>query len=385
MKYFSLVLTGLRRRLLRTLLTGVSIFVAFVLLGITSGVTAGFDKALALMSDARLRVLSRANIIEPIPIAHLQRIERVDGVTSVSPIAIFPAYYQEQTNNVSAAGLKIESMLEVFPEIALTADEVARLKSSRTAATVGKTLADRYGWKVGDRVPLTSYFMAQEDGSNTWTLDIMSIHNDDPGDEALLAGEIYFHYDYLNESRSMQKDTVNMFLVAIDDPNRAGQISEQIDGLFRNSSDETQTMNEKQFLTNQMRSIGDIGAFIASVQFAVMFTLLFIAGSTVTQSVRERIGEFGVFKALGFTDTKLAGVVVGEAVTLCVVAALFGLGLAALLFPSIFGGLGLGGITMDSSVWVLGLTTAVVLGLLVAVVPVWQLYRLSVVDALRRS
>ena len=385
MKYFSLVLAGLRRRLLRTVLTGVSIFVAFVLLGVTSGVTAGFDQALELMSDARLRVLSRANIIEPMPMAHLQRIEQVEGVSSVSPIAIFPAYYQEPINNVSAAGLDIDAMIGVFPEIALSADEIAQLKSSRTGATVGKTLTDRYGWKVGDRVPLTSYFMAQEDGSNTWTLDIMTIHNDDPGDEELLAGEIYFHYDYLNESRSQNKDTVNMFLVVIDDPEQAGVVSEQIDALFRNSSDETQTMNEKQFLTNQMRSVGDLGTFIAGVQFAVMFTLLFVAGSTMTQSVRERTNEFGVFKALGFTDHQVAGFVAGESILLCVIAAVVGLGLAALVFPAIFGGLGLGGINMDSSVWVLGLGTAVVLGLAVAVLPVSALYRLSVVDALRRS
>ncbi len=385
MKYLSLVMVGLRRRLLRTLLTGVSIFVAFVLLGITSGVTAGFDEALELMSDARLRVVSRANIIEPIPIAHLQRIEQIDGVASVSPLAIFPAYYQQQLNNVSSAAMDIDSMLEVFPEIVLSAEEVNRLKSSRTGATVGKTLADRFGWQVGDQIPLTSYFLAQRDGSTTWTFEIMSIHNDGPKDEELLAGEIYFHYDYLNESRAQNKDTVNMFLVVVDNPDQAGEIAGQIDALFRNSSDETQTMNEKQFLTNQLRSVGDIGSVIASVQFAVLFTLLFIAGSTMTQSVRERISEFGVLKSLGFTDAAVAGFVIGEALILCLLAALLGLSLAAAVFPSIFGTMGLGGAAMDNSVWVNGLLVALLLALLVSTLPVWQLYRLNPVDALRRT
>ena len=274
MKFLSLILAGLRRRLMRSILTGLSIFVAFVLLGVTHGVTAGFNQAEKLMSDVRLRVMSRANIIEPMPYAHLHRMAQVEGVRAVAPISIFPAYYQEPINNVSAAALNIDSMLDVFPEISMSPEEVEALKSLRTGATVGKNLADRFGWQIGDQVPLTSYFLANEDGGNTWTFEIVAIHNDGPEDEELIAGEIYFHYDYLNESRADQKDSVNLFLVSIDNPEQAGEISSAIDSLFRNSSDETQTMNEKQFLNNQMRSIGDIGALISAIQFAVMFTLL---------------------------------------------------------------------------------------------------------------
>jgi len=385
MKYVALVWLGLRRKLARTILTGISIFVAFLLLGVMNGVTSGFDDALGLMSDARLRTISRANIAEAMPIAHERRIETIEGVTAVSPIAIFPAYYQEQYNSVSAGALYIDSLLRVLPEIKLDDDEVHRLKSNRTGATVGKVLADRFGWKVGDQVPLTSYFLAQEDGSTTWTFDIETIHNDGPDDEELLAGELYFHYDYLNESRATQKDTANMFISAISNPAEAGPIADQIDALFVNSSDETQTMNEKQFLTNQVRRVGDISAFINAIQFAVLFTLLFIAGSTMSQSVKERFAEFGVFKAVGFSDFTVAGIVIGEAILLCVLAAILGLGAAALVFPSVFANMGLGGINMGAFVWVLGISMAVILGLVVSIYPALQLARLSVADALRRE
>ena len=384
MKYIAIVLAGLRRRLVRTILTGISIFVAFLLLGVMNGVTAGFDDALDLMSDARLRTISRANMLEALPIAHQQRIERIDGVVAVSPISIFPAFYQEQFNNISSAALDIDELLRVLPEIKLSPDEVERLKRNRTGATVGKALADRFGWKVGDRIPLTSYFLTQSDGSMTWTFDIETIHNDAPEDEKLLAGELYFHYEYLNESRALQKDTANMFISAIYDPQLAGPVADEIDALFTNSSDETQTMNEKQFLTNQMRRVGDIAGFINSIQFAVLFTLLFIAGSTMSQSAKERIAEFGVFKAVGFSDGVVASIVVAEAVTLCLLAAVLGLGVAAVVFPSIFASLGLGGVNMGIFVWGLGISMAIVLGLVVSMYPAVQIARLSVADALRR-
>ena len=383
MGYTSLILMGLRRRLLRTLLTGASIFVAFLLLGVTNGITQGFDEAQDFMSDSRLRTISRANMIEPLPYAHGARIEQVEGITHVSPLAIFPAYYQEMFNQVSAAALHLDNAFEVLNEIALSEEEKEKLLATRTGATVGAKLAERFGWKVGDQIPLTSYFLVQEDGSNTWTFEIVSIHNDDPGDEELLAGEVYFHYDYLNESRAAQKDTVNMFITSIDDPEAASDIGQRIDALFANSSDETQTMDEKQFLTNQLRSIGDIRTFVLAIQFAVLFTLLFIAGSTMWQSVRERVGEFAILKALGFTDNFVFGVIILESIVMCLIAGMLGLGMAALVFPSVFASMGLPGIGMSGGVWVVGTIIALIMAVVVAITPAWQMRRLPVADAVR--
>ncbi|NKC00778.1 MAG: FtsX-like permease family protein [Pseudomonadales bacterium] len=320
MKYFGLIIDGLRRKLLRSILTGISIVIAFLLFGIMNGVTAGFNDALDKMSDVRLRTISRANMAEPLPFAHYHRVRDIDGVVAATPISIFPAYYQEQVNNVVAAGVDIETFTTVFPEVSLSDEEFSRMRTTRTGATVGATLAERYGWQVGDRIPLIGYFTSLKDGSNTLMFDIVSIHNDAEEDEELLAGELYFHYDYLNESRLAQKDTINLLLSVIETPELAGSISAKIDALFANSVDETQTMNEKQFLANQSQSVGDIAGFVTAIQFAVLFTLLFITGSTMTQSVRERTSEFGVLKAVGFADGLIISMVIGESLLLCLLS-----------------------------------------------------------------
>ncbi len=383
MGYFGLITLGLRRKLTRTLLTGASIFVAFLLLGVTNGITQGFDEALEVLSDARLRTISRANIIEPLPLAHGQRIAAVEGIKRVTPLAIFPGYYQEQFNQISAAAMDLESAFAVLPEIALSDEEFNRLLATRTGATVGARLAERFGWQVGDRVPLTSYFLSQPDGNRTWTFDIVTIHNDDPEDEQLLAGELYFHYDYLNESRAAQQNTVNMFMSAIDDPSQASDIAQRIDATFANSTYETQTMDEKQFLTNQLRSVGDIRQFVLAVQFAVLFTLLFITGSTMWQSVRERTGEFAILKAVGFTDNFVFFLVILESALLCIVAGALGLTLAAAVFPSVFSTMGLPGLDLSPQVWLIGLSVALAMALAVAFTPAYLMRRLSVADAIR--
>lgn len=385
MKYFGLIIDGLRRKLLRSILTGISIVIAFLLFGIMNGVTAGFNDALDKMSDVRLRTISRANMAEPLPFAHYHRVRDIDGVAAATPISIFPAYYQEQVNNVVAAGVDIETFTTVFPEVSLSDEEFARMRTTRTGATVGATLAARYGWQVGDRIPLIGYFTALKDGSNTLMFDIVSIHNDAEEDEELLAGELYFHYDYLNESRLAQKDTINLLLSVIETPELAGSVSAEIDALFANSVDETQTMNEKQFLANQTQSVGDIAGFVSAIQFAVLFTLLFITGSTMTQSVRERTSEFGVLKAVGFADGLIISMVIGESLLLCLLSAAIGLSMATLIFPSVFSAIGVPGLGLSSTVWLIGIAIALGLAAIIAALPAYNIGSLSVVDALRRD
>ena len=339
MKYLFLIRAGLWRKPIRTVLTGLGVAVAFLLFGLMHGVIAGFDTALDTMSETRLRVQSRASGIESMPIAHANRIAQLKGVQRIAPFSAVGAYYQEPKNSFSSAALDIEAFLEVLPEIKIPPEQVDAMMRTRTGAIIGATLAEKYGWSIGDQIPIKSFLWTNEDGTADWMVEIAAIANAGPDDDKLFAGEMYLHWDYFDESRATGKGTVHQFVVAIDDPTRAGAIAEEIDALFANSSDETTTVNEREYITSFIRQAGDVRSFVAYVLGAVLFTLLFLTGTTMMQSIRDRTAEFGVLKSIGFTDTSVFVMVLTESLVLCVLAALLGLGIAASLVVGVVGGL----------------------------------------------
>ncbi|MCZ6853916.1 MAG: ABC transporter permease [Gammaproteobacteria bacterium] len=381
MKYLFLIVAGLWRKPVRTVLTALATTVAFVLFGVMHGVLASFDEALDLMSDTRLRVMSRANFLEALPIAHKSRIEQVSGVTKVAHIAIFPAYYQDLSNGISAAALSVDEFLEVIPDLKVPEDQREAMRRTRTGAIVGNNLAVQYGWKIGDRIPLKSMLWSNADGSQDWVFDIVAIANAGPDDEQVFAGEIYFNYEYFDEARATGKGTVHQFIVGIETPEQAAPIAKEIDEMFANSSYETNTLNEKQYITAMLSRIGNVSYFVNAVLGAVLFTLLFLTGTTMMQSARERIPEFGVLKSLGFTDTSVFVMVLVESLVISVLAAGLGLGIAAMVFPSVFAAFGISGITLAPSVWLLGFAIAVALAVGVAVWPAWRTRSLSIAAA----
>jgi putative ABC transport system permease protein len=345
------------------------------------GVIAGFDTALDTMSETRLRVQSRASGIESMPLAHASRIAQVQGVGRVASFSAVGAYYQEPKNAFPSAGLDIEAFLEVLPEIKVPPEQVDLMMRTRTGAIIGATLAEKYGWSIGDRVPIKSFLWTNEDGTADWIVEITAIANAGPNDDQLFAGEMYLHWDYLDESRATGKGTVHQFIVAIDDPTKAGPIAEEIDALFANSSDETSTVNEREYITSFVRQAGDVRSFVAYVLGAVLFTLLFLTGTTMMQSIRDRTAEFGVLKSIGFTDTTVFVMVLIESLVLCILAALLGLGIAATVFPNIFASIGFDGMSLAPSVVATGVGIAAAMAIGVAFWPAWRARRLSVAAA----
>ena len=385
MKHFVLIRAALERRLPRTILTGLSIMVAFLLFGVMGGVISSFDDALGEMNEARLRVTSKANFTATLPIAHLERIRAVEGVRDAAPIIIWPVYFQAPTNQISGAAVELDSFAAVMPETIVSAEGSDAMARNRLGATVGSNLAERFDWQLGDRVPLNSLLIPRDDGTTTWEVEIVSIHTAAPGANELYAGEIYLNYEYLNESRGDEPDTVHMFIVTVDDPAMAGTVARRIDETFANSADETSTQNEKQMFVNRMRQIGDIRSFVLAILSAVLFTLLFVIGSTMVQSARDRIAEFGVLKAMGYSDNLIAALVLVESVMLTLAGALLGMIMAAGIFPGVFSAMGLGEIPMTRDIWLNAIGMAVGLGAAVAIWPALQAQRLSVTNALRRG
>ncbi len=381
MKFFPLIWAGLRRRPARSVLTLLAVTAAFVLFGLLHGVVAGFDGLLDKMNDTRLRVQNRSSGIAAMPLSYRERIAAVPGVRRITYATIFPAYFREPRNGIPAAAVGPD-FLAVFGELHIPADQVAAWQRTRTGAIVGAELAQRYGWKVGDKVPLESQMWPNSDGGLDWTFDVSAIANGGPDDDRLFAQELYFHWDYLDEARPARKGTVHQFMVLIDDAGNAAAVADAIDGQFENSASATVTQGERQLVAAQVQQIGDVEFFVNAVVAAVMFTLLFLTGSTMMQSVRDRLVELGVLKAVGFSDTGVFATVVAESLLLCLSAAVLGLGITALVFPALLRGLRVGPLSLPAVVWAEGLAIALLLGLLVAVWPAWRARRLSIADVL---
>lgn len=380
MKYFPLIWAGLRRKPVRSILTLFSVIVAFVLFGVLHGVTAALDDVINSMSDTRLRIQSKVSLAEPLPLAYLARIESVKGVDGAGYYAWFGGYYQDPRNQFEVGAVDVDRLHAMFPELELKAEEAAKMRTTRNGALIGRELAAQRGWKVGDRIPLKSTVYVRKDGAPEWDFEIVGIYG--YADNKIPTNSLLFNYEYFDEARTFGNGTVSMYFAKIDDPGRSGAISEAIDQLFANSTFETQTSNERDWLRGRIAQTGDIKFFVNAIVAAVLFTLLFLTGNTMMQSVRERIPELAVLKTYGFGNASILALVFGEALLLCVVAAGIGIGIAAALSPMIYRQIGAGGIAFPLSVIWSGIAVSAAVAVASSLPPARRVQTLNVVDAL---
>jgi putative ABC transport system permease protein len=380
MKYLPLIWAGLWRKRVRTILTLFSVMVAFVLFGALHGVTAAIDGIIDVMSDTRLRIMSRVNITQPLPLAHLARIATVPGVEEVSYYNFFAGYYQEPGNSVQVGAIDPESLGAIYPEMQLDPKYIEAMRNTRNGALVGMDLAAERGWKIGDHIPLGSAVWTRKDGANSWDFEIVGTYGSPSG--RMPTNELWVNYTFFDEARAAANGTVTLYFVKIADASRAAAISEAIDALFANSMNETQTQNEKDWVRAQVAQIGDMGFFVWAIILAVMFTLLFLTGNTMAQSVRERIPELAVLKTYGFSNGAVVSLVFAEALLLCAVAAGIGLAIASVIAPAIYRTIGAGGLELPWSVVGMGLAISAAVAVISALPPAWRVQRLNIVDAL---
>lgn len=383
MKYFFLLWASLGRKRLRTTLTLTSIVIAFLLYGMLQTLTSALTGGATLAGADRLITMHKVSLIQPLPEAYVNRIRAVAGVKDVSPQDWFGGIYQDDRNQIAAMAIEAANFFTMFPEYKMPQEQQAAWQGDRTGAIVGKVLAERFGWKVGDTIPLRSNIYTKPDGSSVWDLKISGIYEATNGDNQSL----YFHHLYLEESRAEGKGTVGMVSVKIEDPNRAPEVSRAIDALFVNSSSETKTATEKAFIQGFANQMGNIGAIVGAVATAVFFTMLLVTANTMAQSVRERTNELAVMKTLGFSSFTVTSLVMGEALLITLLGAAIGLMLAALAAQGLgqaiqqfFPSLGMPGVA-----FAYGALLAVVLGALAGALPCAQAWQLKIVDALRRG
>lgn len=379
MKYLPLIFAGLWRKPVRTVLTFLSIVVAFVLFGIMASIENGFNRQIEIARLDRLFVDARYGGV--MPVAYRTRIAAVPGVRAVIPVSNVGGYWKDRRNGFSATTTDQEYVV-ARPEYTIDRALLQKMEQSRTGVIVSVAYARRFGWKVGDRIPITSQ-MAQQDGSKIWNLDILAIadNSDNPGEAFFALGS----YKYVDEARAADRGTVNRFLVRITDADRSAEVARAIDKIFENSPQPTRSFSERLGAQANNASLGSITFFTRSLIGAVLFMLLFLTGNTMMQSMRERIPEFAVLKTIGFSDRGVMALVFAEATILCVTAALMGLAFVKLVVPLFRGGLpdNLGAmLMMPWSAAATGFVFALLTALISGFFPALRVSRMKLVDAL---
>jgi len=378
MKFIPLIWASLWRKRARTLLTLFSIVVAFLLFGVLQGVNAWIAGYGSRSAANRLYVVSRVSQIQPLPSAHLRRITQVPGVQQAAYVTALVGAYQQPGNSVVVLASQPKVLFALNPEWQVAPEQLQALVQTRTGVIVGARIAKLYHWRVGDVLPIHSSTVKQ-DGSVDWTFQIVGVY-DSPSNPSE-ANQVIANYEYIDQARHYDRGTALAFVVGIDAPSHSAEICAAIDALFANSADETLTQDEKEYVQGQLRQIGDIGYLVNAIVGAVLFTLLFLTGNTMMQSVRERVPELAVLKAIGFADAYVLLLVLAESVLLCVVAAVIGLLAAAAAFPAT-AALGIAGTALPARVFAVGLIVAVVLALVSGLPPAWRARQLLIVDAL---
>lgn len=380
MKYVPLMWAMLWRKKTRTVLTLLSIVIAFLLFGMLQGINAAFQETIERSNVNRLIVTNKISLTESLPYSYLSQLESIPGVAMVSHESWFGPYYQDPKNFIAAFPVEPEREFPAHPEILIPKEQIQVLERTRTGAIVGIGLARKYGWKIGDRIPLHStIWVKAADGDSDWDFDIVGIY-EQPSNRAREDG-FFFNYKYFDEARSFGKGTVGWYVVQLKDPSQSAQIAATIDNLFANSPNETKSQTEKEFQQAFLKQIADISLIVTYILIAVFFALLFAVGSTAMQAVREQVPELAVLKTLGFSDTRVLMLVLVQALALCIVAALAGLALADLVFPLLRDTLGV--VKMPVRVIIEGVLMAAILAAATGFVPAWRAKRLVIVEALR--
>jgi putative ABC transport system permease protein len=377
MKFLPLIWAGIWRKTGRAILTLLSILNAFLLFGMLQGFNSGLNNAVSETHGDILYSFSKVSQIEPLPMGHMGVMKTVPGVQVVTPLIIFQSFYRNTTLPIQAFAVQPDDFVRANPGLKVPPAMLEKLKRTRTGALVGAQMAQRFGWRVGQRVPLISRFWANRDGAPTWPVDIVGIYD---GKDSSFSGAMFVNYEYVDEGRSTANGTAGFYILKIADPRKADQIAAAVDKLFANSAHETKTASERQLVQDQIKQIGDIGFVVSAIVGAVLFALLFSVGAVMMQSMRERTPELAVLKTLGFSDGRILWLILSESVVFCVFSAGLGLGAAWALFPLIKSQVGF---TIEPGpVMLLGLGFAVGLAILAGLPPAIRGMRLQIVDAL---
>ena len=388
MSALGLVWANLQRRRVRTYLTLFSVLVAFLLFTLLRTLAAFFEAGGVDVSGSnRLVVSAKYSIIDDLPISQRTAIAAVDGVEALTHQTWFGGNYQDPRNFFPKFPVEPRAYFDMYPEIEIAAEQLDAFENTRTAAVAPAKMLEKYGWRIGDKIPIEADIYPQRDGSRLWEFDLVGSYTS--SEENGGQGTFLFHYDYFEEARAFGQGTVGWWTVRIDDPTRAPEIANAIDALFENSLDPTKTATEDELARSFSAQIGDIGLIANGILSAVFFTILLLTAVVMNQALRDRIPELAVLKTLGFSNAKVAGLVLAESMLLCMLGGLLGVGLAIALSQApwlneMLAGFSIG-LTPSAPTILTAVGISAALGGVVGLQPALQANRLTIADALRRS
>ena len=378
MKFLHLILVNLRRKKMRTALTLGSFMVALFLFGILITIKTALGSGVDVAGVDRLVVRNRVSLIQPLPIAYREQILRVPHVEEATFATWFGGYYQDMKNFFPNFAIDVSTYRRVYPEYRFSEESWRAFAEDREGCIISPPLAKKFGWKVGDRIPLEATIWG-----GTWEFNVRAIYETERRE--LTSPELWFHYDYLDERRGFWKGLVGWYTVKVDDPASAVEVAAAIDERFANSPYESKTETEKAFAAGFANQIGNIRLLMLSIGSVVFFTLLLVTGNTMASAVRERTNELAVLKTIGMNDPTVLVLVMAESVAVAAIGGGAGLVLAKLftLRGDPTGGM-LQNFYFAPRNLALGLALALAAGAAAGIIPAVGAMRLKIVDALRR-
>jgi putative ABC transport system permease protein len=383
-KYLPLLAASLRRKRVRTFFTIASIVVAFLLYGLAASMHNAFDAGVAVAGADRLMVMHKVSFTQLLPASYENRIRSIQDVVAVAPQTWFGAWFRDEHNQIPTFPTEPETWLRMYPEAVVPADQQQAWIADRAGIVVGRSIADAFGWKVGDQVPLKSAIWRRQDGSDTWDVTVRGIYDMPNGGDTR---NILMQQDYFEEAKQQAKGLVGWYIVKVDGVDHAALVARRIDAMFANSPAETKTSSERAMAQSFMNQIGNIGAILSYIVAAVFFTMLLVTANTIAQSVRERTNELGVLKTLGFSNSGVMGLVLAESLLVTSLGGVLGMVLAwwiGMQFEPFLSRY-LPGFRVPPSAFLTSAGYMIALGGIAGAMPAWQAMRLRIVEALRRA
>jgi putative ABC transport system permease protein len=383
---FTLVRKNLFRRKLRAALMIVSILIAFAIFGVLAAFYSGFTAGEDVAAADRLVVVNKINFTQSLPIAYYNRVRAVQGIRQLTRANWFGGYYQDPKNVLVVFAVDPETYMDIYArDFEISPEARAAFLRERTAALVGETMARKWGWKVGDRVPVGSNIFSRRSGGHTWDFVIAGIFKGKT--ERTAADVMWIQYDYFDETRSFGKDTIGWLTLQTANPADNDRVAKAIDAMFVNSTAETSTDTEKAFNKAFTAQFGNIALIVFLVVGAAFVTILMIVVNTMALCVRERTREIRVLKTLGFSGPRIFAFVLGESVLLTLLGGIPGLALAwaatVALRPSISNFMP--GFALNSAIAAEGVILIVALGIVTGFIPGINAFRLRIAAALGRG
>jgi putative ABC transport system permease protein len=382
-KDLALAFSGLARKKLRTGLLIFAVFIAFLIYAVLAAFGSALSAAAGPSSGNRLAVSNKINFTQSLPLAYVNRVAAIEGIKDLSYSMWFGGYYQEQRNFLIAFAVEPESYTRIFTEYVAPPDQVKAFIDNRDSVMVGRALVDRFGWQLGQQIPLSSNIWTRRDGTNVYPAIVRAIFD---GATAQTSTELLFlPYETFDEARAFANDQIGNIHIVTENSELNDRIISEVDALFANSRAETRTTTEEAFNAAFIDQQGNIGLILVGVMGASFVTILLIVGNAMAGAIRERTGEIAVMKTVGFTSSRIARIVIGETLLIALIGGLIGVAGAGVAvgvvrsFGQFFGAMV---ITPQVALSAVGLM--VLLGLLTGAIPAWNAMRVNVVTAFRR-